>query len=73
MGPHKHLYWCEATHSGIGAIKVPFQVKLTKIPLVNLGLIESQSWSKSSQNNIFYVSTSNQFWPEVDSLGHQKS
>ena len=36
-----------------------FQVKLTKMPLVNPGLTESQNWSKSSQNNMFHVSASN--------------
>ena len=38
---------------------MPFQVKITKTALVNPGLTESQNWSKSSQNNIFHVSTSN--------------
>ena len=36
-----------------------FQVKLIKMPLVNLGLIESQNRSKSSQNNMFHVFTLN--------------
>ena len=51
------LMW--TTHSGIGALKVPFQAKLTKMPLVNPGLTNSQNWSKSLQNHIFHVSTSN--------------
>ena len=44
------------TRLDIGALEVPFWVKLTKMPLVNP---KSQSWSKSSQNNIFHVSTKN--------------
>ena len=59
MGLQKHLDWRGITRSGIGALKVPFQVKLTKMPQVNLGLTKSQSWSKSSQNKNFHVSTSN--------------
>ena len=58
-GPQKHLDYPGATCSGIRALRVPFQVKLTKIPQVNPGLTESQSQSKSSQNKIFHVSTSN--------------
>ena len=84
MESQKHLNWRGTTRSGIGALKVPFQVKLTKMPLFNPKLTRSQSWSKSSQNNIFHVSTSNlsylmifvnldQVWPKVDSLGPQKS
>ena len=48
IGPRKHLDWIEA-------LEVPFQVKLTKMPLVNFRLTEIQSRSKSSQNNIFYI------------------
>ena len=55
--PRKHLDWCGATRSGIRTLEVHFQVKLTKMPLVNPGLTESQSRSKLSQNNIFHVST----------------
>ena len=80
MGPWKHPDWCGATCLGIGALKVPFQVKLTKMPLANPRLTGSQSWSKSFQNNIFHVSTTNlsysmifvnfdQVWTEVDSRG----
>ena len=55
MGLWKHLDWRGATCSSIRALEVPFQVKLTKMPLVNLGLIESQSQSKSSQNKTFFM------------------
>ena len=47
------------------ALKVPFQVKMTKMPLVNPRLTKSQSWSKSSQDNIFHVSTSNLSHSEI--------
>ena len=58
-GLPKHLDWHGATRSGIEALEMPFQVKLTNMPVVNPELTESQSWSKSSQNNIFHVSISN--------------
>ena len=80
--PQKHLDWRGATRSGIRTLEVHFQVKLTKMPLVNPGLTESQSRSKLSQNNIFHVSTFYiksrllgdfcQVWPKVDSWGHWK-
>ena len=73
--PRKHLDWRGATRSGIRTLEVHFQVKLTKMPLVNPGLTESQSRSKLSQNNIFHVSTFyikskllgdfRQFWPSL--------
>ena len=80
MGPWKHLDWCGTTRLDIGALEVPFRVKLTKMPLVNTRLTKSQSRSKSFQNNIFHVSTTNlsysmifvkfdQVLPEVDSEG----
>ena len=47
------LTWCNLF--GIGALEVPFQVKLTKMLLINPRLAKSQSWSKSVQNNIFHV------------------
>ena len=59
MGPQKHIDYCGTIHSGIEALKVPFQVKLTKIPLVNPRLTKSQIGSKSSKNNIFHTSISN--------------
>ena len=55
MGLRKHLDWHGATCSSIKALEVPFQVKLTKMPLVNPGLIESQSQSKLSQNKTFFM------------------
>ena len=57
MGPQKHLDWQGTTRLGVRAPKAPFYVKMTKIPLVNPRLIESQNWPKSSQNNIFHAST----------------
>ena len=83
MGLQKYLDRHGTTHSGIGALKVPFMVRVTKMPMVNPGLAKSQSWLKSSQNNTFHVSTSNfsyleifvkfdQIWPKVDSLELQK-
>ena len=39
--------------------------QIDKMPLVNLGLTESQNWSKSSKNNIFHVSTSNPSYSEI--------
>ena len=65
MGLQKHLDRRGTTHSSIGALKVPFMVKLTKMPLVNSGLTKSQSWLKSSQNNTFHVSTSNLSYLEI--------
>ena len=54
MGPREHLEWHGATRSNIGAPKVPFSAKMTKMPLVNLELTEGQTRSKSSQNNTFH-------------------
>ena len=73
MGLWKHLDWRGATCSSIRALEVPFQVKLTKMPLVNPRLIESQSQSKSSQNKkflCFYIKLEllgdfRQVWPKV--------
>ena len=65
MEPQKHLDWRGTTRSGIGALEVPFQVKLTKIPMINPRLTESHSQSKSSQNNIFHVSTLNPSYSEI--------
>ena len=81
MVPWKHLDWHGTTRSGLEALKVPFQVKLTKMPLVNPRLTKIQSQSKSSQNNIFQVYTStssysmifvnfDQVRPNVDPWGH---
>ena len=78
MVPQKYLDQCGTTHSSIKALEVPFQAKLTKMPLVNLRLTKSQSQSGSFQNNIFHVPTSNLsysvtfvnfdlVWPKVDS------
>ena len=55
MGLWKHLDWRGVTCSSIRALEVPFQVKLTKMPLVNPRLIESQNQSKSSQNKTFFI------------------
>ena len=50
---------------GIGALKVPFLVKLTKMPLVNLGLTKIQTRSESSQNDIFHAFTSNPSYSKI--------
>lgn len=60
VGQQKHIDWRGATRLGIGALKVPFLVKLTIMPLVKLGLTEIQTRSKSPQNGIFYAFTSNE-------------
>ena len=84
QGIVEHLDWHGTTRSGIGAFKVPFYVKMTKMPLVNLWLIEGQNWSKPPQNNIFHVFTSNprlleifinydQVWPGVDNWKQPKN
>ena len=76
MGLWKHLDWRGATRSEIEALKILFQVKLTKMPPINPRLTKSQSWSKSFQNHIFHVSTLHgdfrQVWPYIDSWGPQK-
>ena len=78
MGPREHLEWHGATRSDTGAIKVPLLAKMTKMPIVNLGLAESQTRSKSPQNSTFHSFTSklrfleifgnfDQVWLGVDS------
>ena len=57
--PWKHLDWHGATSLGIKALKVPFPIKLFKMPLVNLGLTKSQTRSKFFRNDIFHAFTSN--------------
>ena len=58
-GSWEHVDWHGTTHSGIGALKVPFKVKFTKILLVKLGLSKSQTWSKPPQNKNFHDFTTN--------------
>ena len=76
MGPWEHLEWRGTAHSNTGAHKVHFLAKMTKTPLVNPGLTESQKKSKSPQNITFHSFTSNpsssdiftnfdQIWPGV--------
>ena len=78
MGLQEHLEWHGVTRLDTGAPKVPFLAKMTKMPLVNPRLTESQTKSKSPQNITFHSFTSNlSFWdifgnfdqvsPEVDS------
>ena len=55
MGPQEHPEWRGATHPNTETPKVPFPAKMTKMPLVNLGLTEGQTRSKSTQNNIFHI------------------
>ena len=54
MGPREHPEWRSVTRSDTEALRVHFLDKMTKMPLVNLGLTESQTRSKSSQNNTFH-------------------
>ena len=52
------LTWHDATCSGTRVPEVPFQVKFTKMPLVNPRLTESQSWVKiipKQQFSCFYI------------------
>ena len=83
MGPWEHLEWRGVTCPDTGAPKVPFSTQMTKKPLVNLRLIESQATSKSSQNNTFHGFSLNlsfleifgnfdQVWPKVDPRWAQK-
>ena len=65
MRPRGHLERCGTTRSDTGAAKLPFLAKMTKMPSVNLGLIESQKRSKPSQNNIFNSFTSNLSFSEI--------
>ena len=81
MGLLGHPEWCGATCLDARAPEVPSLAKMTKMPLVNLRLIEGQTRSKPSQNNTFHSLTSNPSfskifgnldqvwpsWPEVDS------
>ena len=53
MGPREHPEWRDVTRLNTEAPKVPFLAQMTKMPLVNLGLTEGQTRSKSSQNNTF--------------------
>ena len=65
MGPREHLEWRGATRSDTGALKVPLSAKMTKMPLVNLGLTEDQTRSKFSQNNTFHSFISNSSFSEI--------
>ena len=65
MGPRGHLEWCGATRLDAGAPEVSFSAKMTKMPLVNLGLTEGQTRSKPSQNNTFHSFTSNWIFLEI--------
>ena len=65
MGLWEHTKWCGATHLDIRAPKVHFLAKMTKMPLVNLGLTEGQTMSKSSQNNNFHDFLSNPSFSEI--------
>ena len=65
MGLREHLEWCGITRSNTRALKVPLLAKMTKMPLVNPGLTESQTKSKSSQNNFFHGFISNPIFLEL--------
>ena len=65
MGPRGHPEWCDATRSDAGVPEVPFSTKMTKMPLVNLGLTEGQMRSKPSQNNTFHSFALNLSFSEI--------
>ena len=65
MGLQEHLEWYGATRPDTRALKVPLLAKMAKMPPVNLGLIEGQTRSKSSQNNTFHSFTSNLSFLEI--------
>ena len=50
MGLREHPKWHEAIHSNTEAPNMTFLAKMTKMPLVNLGLTEDQTRLKSTQN-----------------------
>ena len=55
MGLWEHLEWRGAPRSDNEVPKVSFSTKMTKMPLVNLGLNEGQTRSKSTKNNTFHI------------------
>ena len=65
MGPRERLELRGVIHSDTGTPKVPFSTKKTKMPLVNLGLGESQTRSKSTWNNTFHIFSSNPSFSEI--------
>ena len=58
MGLQEYLEWCGTTCSDTGALKVPLSAKMTKMAIVNPGLTESRTRSKSSQT--FFLMVLNQ-------------
>ena len=66
IGLQKDLDWRGVTHLGIGALKVPFQVKLTKMPLV----IPKKKKIRVSTSNlsllVIFVNF-DQVWPDINS------
>ena len=80
QGLWKHLDWHGATHSGIGALEVPFLVKLTKMPLINLKLTEvkvGQNYPKTkfimflhqTQATRWFLSSLTKFYPRLTPVG----
>ena len=65
MGPQEHPEWRSTTRSDTGAPKMRFLTKMIKMPLVNLGLTEGQTRSKSTQNNTFHNFSSNPSFSEI--------
>ena len=65
MGSWEHLEWRGVTHSDTGALKVPLLAKMTKMPLVNPRLVESQTKLKSPQNITFHSFTSKPSFSEI--------
>ena len=65
MGPQEYPKWHDTTCSDTEAPKMSFPTKITKMPLVNLGLTEGQIRSNSIQNNTFHSFSSNSSFSEI--------
>ena len=65
MGLREHLEWRGITRSNTRALKVLLSTKIIKMLLVNPRLTESQTKSKSSQNNFFHGFISNPIFLEI--------
>ena len=73
-----YIQWHGATRSNTKGFKVPFSAKMTKMPLVNPGLTESQNPNKTTFFMVLYktrapqsflatMTNFNQVQPGVDS------
>ena len=69
MGLQEHLKWCGATCSDTRALKVPLSAKMTKMPLVNLGLTEGQNPHKITLFIVLHQTRASRiFWQLWSSL-----